>query len=426
MSTIATSIQDLYSIYQSYPLICIDSRKSVENSFFFAVGRKDDKGYHFGNRYAVQAIESGKASYAVINDKELKEQVVDDPRFLWVEDVEESLQMLASYHRSTIDAPILAVAGSNGKTTTKELLKSCFSRTKKIFTTPGNLNNHLGVPLSLLSIRDTYDLIVLEIGANHLGETRFLADMIKPDYGLVTNNGKDHIGEYGSVENIMKANKELFDHLAENNRVAFVNQSDSELVQMSTAVKQKIVYGSGSACSADVIQGAPLQITLNLHQTSIKMNTPLFGAFWLDCVLSVICISDYFGLPIEDIKNGLANYQPKALRSQWIRWNEWDIMLDCYNANPTSMSAFLDEIYAWNSYANPYLIIGEMKELGHFSEEEHRLIFNQIDLTFFEAVVLIGQSFKVYADLSSKISWFEKISDMPKDFLLNNQTKGAV
>ncbi len=419
-------IHELYRIYQSYPTICIDSRQSVTDSLFFAVGRKDQNGHHMGNRFAAAAISSGKAAFAIINDPGLKEEFSDDPRFILVKDVEQTLQILASYHRKHIDTPILAIAVSNGKTTTKELLSACFSKSKKVFTTRGNLNNHLGVPLSLLSIQKDYDLIILEIGANHLNETRFLADLIAPDYGLVTNNGKDHIGEYGSVENIVKANKELYDHLASTNKTAFVNQSNTELVHMASTVVHQIQYGLATSCQSTILDGTPLKIELDLYGATYEISTHLFGSFWIDSVLAVICIADHFGLSIDDIREGLMNYQPEALRSQWVTWEGYQVLLDCYNANPTSMSAFLTAIYESNSSSPKHLILGEMKELGTYTESEHEMLINQIDFTYFSKVFLIGFAFESYKSNHSKIQWLPNIDNFPFGSFLNSIEKGSI
>ena len=194
-------MEQLYSIFLKHPKVFIDTRNDISEGIFVAVGQKDVNGFHRGNQFAEDAINSSKASYAIINDIELKEKYKHDNRFILVEDGEKTLQDLARFHRHNLTMPVLAIAGSNGKTTFKELLDAVLSSKYKTFSTKGNLNNHLGVPLSILSIDNSYEFVILEIGANHLEETRFLAEMILPDYGIVTNCGKDHLGEYGSVEN---------------------------------------------------------------------------------------------------------------------------------------------------------------------------------------------------------------------------------
>lgn len=387
-------MEALYQLYIQYPLVFIDTRKELSNAIFIAVGQKDDRGAHRGNQFAELAIESGKAVYALINDKELKEKYKNDERYVLVEDGEKTLQDLARYHRTKLQCSVIAIAGSNGKTTIKELLYGVLSTQYKTFATKGNLNNHLGVPLSILSIDKSYEMAILEIGANHLEETRFLAEMIAPDYGLVTNCGKDHLGKYGSIENIITANKELYDVLATLHKTAFVCNNDDLLVNISSHVAQRVFYGKSTKITAEVLTTPFLKFRLSIEDAHWDIATHLFGQFWLDALLGAAAIGDYFSISGVAIKKTLEAYHPAALRSQLINWNGNKVLLDCYNANPSSMEAFLDEIQQNSLNETKVLVLGEMLELGNYSNEEHQQLIDRIDWEQYKSVLIFGTSFQ--------------------------------
>lgn len=417
-------METLYQHYLKHPFVFIDTRKEGSDGIFIAVGQKDARGVHRGNQFAELAINSGKAAYAIINDVALKAKHTTDERYILVEDGEKALQEFAKYHRKQLKCPILAIAGSNGKTTIKELLHRVLSKKYKTFSTQGNLNNHLGVPLSLLSIDNSYEMAILEIGANHLEETRFLAALIAPDYGLVTNCGKDHLGEYGSIENIIKANKELYDVLAESDKTAFVCKNDVLLVEMSEAVSKRIFYGQNASVRAKVVERPFLQFDLMIDQKTWKVSTHLFGVFWLDALLGAAAVGHHFGIEGQDIKHGIERYHPAALRSQLITWQDNKVLLDCYNANPSSMEVFLSEIQESNLTAAKILVLGEMLELGTYSQAEHQSLVDSIDLEQFEQVLLVGASFlEVQLPLSEKLAHF-RTRAAAKDFMLQ-QTYAA-
>ncbi|WP_264791724.1 UDP-N-acetylmuramoyl-tripeptide--D-alanyl-D-alanine ligase [Aureispira anguillae] len=398
----------LYQLYLDHPFVFIDTRKELLNGIFVAVGQKDERGAHRGNQFATFAIESGKAAYALINDVDLKEKYKEDDRYIFVEDGEKTLQDLAKYHRQQLTCPIIAIAGSNGKTTLKELLSRVLSSQYKTFATRGNLNNHLGVPLSLLSIDSSYEMAILEIGANHLEETRFLAEIIEPDYGLVTNCGKDHLGEYGSIENIIKANKELYDVLAEMDRTAFVCTNDSLLVDISAAITKRIFYGKTATVKAQILARPFLKFCLQIDDFETTVQTNLFGQFWLDALLGAAAVGHHFGIAGTTIKNALESYQPAALRSQLIEWNGNKVLLDCYNANPSSMEVFLAEIQASSLQASQILILGEMLELGAYSVAEHQQLIDRINWEAFKAVFLVGAAFlEVSFPPAKQLHYFE-------------------
>lgn len=416
-------MEALYQHYLKHPFVFIDTRKEGSNGIFVAVGQKNARGAHRGNQFAELAINSGKAAYAIINDAELKQKYAVDERYVLVEDGEKALQEFAKKHRKQLTCPILAIAGSNGKTTIKELLHRVLSHKYKTFSTQGNLNNHLGVPLSLLSIDNNYEMAILEIGANHLEETRFLAELIEPDYGLVTNCGKDHLGEYGSIENIIKANKELYDVLKEYDKPAFVCTNDDLLVQISEGLSNRIFYGQNSSVNAKVLSRPFLKFELSIDASKWTVQTNLFGTFWLDGLLGAAAVGEYFNIDGASIKKGLESYYPAALRSQLVTWKDNKVLLDCYNANPSSMEVFLAEIQQSNLKEAKVLVLGEMLELGEYSQNEHQKLVNEIDLKQFEAILLVGASFlDIDLPIAKNLQHFETRTAV-NDFILNQNYK---
>lgn len=386
-------LETLYAHFQQHPTVFIDTRQKVVGGIFVAVGQKDERGCHRGNAFAGKALASGQAAYALINDPDLKAQHAEDPRYILIEDGERALQQLAQQHLQALDCPIIAIAGSNGKTTFKELLHQILGKKYAIFSTQGNLNNHLGVPLSVLSLTSEHELAILELGANHLGETRFLAQLIQPDYGVVTNCGKDHLGEYGSVENIIKANKELYDVLAENNKTAFVHEDNPLLKTMSAAVQQRVFYGGQSDIKAEILETPFLKFRLQLGQQYWDIQSQLFGSFWIESLLGVAAVGHYFGIAGEDIQAAIEGYQPAALRSEQVAWQGHRVLLDCYNANPSSMKVFLQAIQESNLQGKKVLVLGEMAELGAYSPAEHQALWAQIDWSQYQMVYAFGAAF---------------------------------
>jgi len=401
-------IEQLYQIYLHYQHIIIDTRKVIKDSFFFAVGRKDERGVHRGCQFAAQALAAG-AAVVVINDPELKALHTNDERWFLVEDCESALQQLGRYHREQLDIPIIAIAGSNGKTTTKELLQLVLAQKYSCFATIGNLNNHLGVPLSLLQIETHHDMAILEVGANHLGETAYLCRLVQPTYGLVTNCGKDHLGEYGSFENVIEANKELYDYFEENGGLVFVNGRDEILMRTSEKVEQRICYGDDNNSVRADITGSPLlELNLWINDEAAAVKTALFGDFWRDALLAAAQIGHQFGIELFAIKKAIEAYRPEGLRSQMLHWQGHTLLLDCYNANPSSMEVFVRA--AQESPEMPkILILGEMLELGQYSEEEHQhLVEKLIRYERFDHVLLIGKEFlKIKLPLAPQLSHFE-------------------
>lgn len=383
----------IYQHYQQHPQVFIDTRLAIEQGIFVAVGQKDAQGCHRGNQFATQALESGQAAYAIINDPKLKAAHAEDARYLLVEDGEVALQALAKYHLERLNCTVFAIAGSNGKTTFKELLHRTLAHRYTVFSTKGNLNNHLGLPLSVLSLTPAHEIAILELGANHLGETRFLADLIQPEYGLVTNCGKDHLGEYGSVANIEQANKELYDVLQEGGGIAFINAEDRVLMRLSEAVEERLLYGKGQTVWAEVLEAPFLVVRLWLKDLAVDVKTHLFGYFWVETLLGVAAVGHRFGVAPEAIKTALESYQPAALRSEQRPWGSNRLLLDCYNANPSSMTVFLEAVQGGGIQGDKVLILGEMAELGVFAPAEHQALVDRIDWNQYRDVWLVGQPF---------------------------------
>ena len=365
-------LQELYQALQIAPNIRIDHRLVQQGDLFWALGQTDEQGQHRGNAFAPQALAQG-ASLAIVNNPELAQT---DPRYRYVPDGLQALQTLARYHRSQWQTPVIAIVGSNGKTTTRRLVESLLSTKLKVFATKGNLNNHIGLPLCLLQYRGDCDVLVLELGANHLGETQFLAELAQPDFGLITNCGKDHLGEYGSEQAIIQANTELYQVLAQNHKPAWVNAQDPILVQAAQILKQKYFY-QPSELHINHSQPLQLQWTDPQTQTQIQITTPFFGGFWRENIAHALAIARHFGISDQLSSQALQTHQPEALRSETRHWLHHQVILDCYNANPSSMQLFIQEA---KQIPNPHkiLVLGEMLELGPYEHSEHQNILDNL------------------------------------------------
>jgi len=375
-------IEEIYSIYKNHPVISTDNRKIEPSSIFIALkGEKFD-----GNAFAKSALDVG-AAYAIIDNKEF----YIDERTILVDNTLKTLQHLANYHRKKFNIPFIAIGGSNGKTTTKELVHAVLSTTYKTFATKGNLNNHIGVPLTLLSILMDTEMAIIEIGANHLQETYDLCKIAEPDYGIVTNNGKDHLEGFGSIENVIKANAELFNYLKEQKGVAFVNTNHSDLVNASKDIQQ-IRFGGNSAneFSFDVLNNNYASIKNN--KTGNTYTSQLFGNFNADNIAAACCIGEHFKVAEEKIKLAIENYVPGMNRSQILQKNNITFFVDCYNANPSSMKLAIESFYQ-TAGSPKAIVLGDMLELGEYSEVEHAAIINQVKSLTFDQIILVGKYF---------------------------------
>jgi UDP-N-acetylmuramoyl-tripeptide--D-alanyl-D-alanine ligase len=379
-------INDLYKLYLQYPSIKIDTRKIVKDDLFFAL-----KGPNFnGNHFAKQAIESG-AAYAII-DGEVDDK---DEKLVKTDNVLLTLQQLARHHREQFNIPFIAITGSNGKTTTKELVHQVLSSSYKTYTTEGNLNNHIGIPLTILKIKNDAEMAVIEMGANHQKEIEQYCSYTLPTHGLITNCGKAHLEGFGSEEGVRKGKGELFDHLKNNNGTAFVNADDEYIKAMSRGIKNCITYGSANADITGITTGISsfleVQITKGTNIELIK--THLVGQYNLLNLLAAVIIGRHFNIDNEKIKNALENYVPLNSRSQLIMQGTNTIILDAYNANPDSMKAAIDN-FAQMQGTNKILMLGSMMELGKESENEHEEIIKIIDGYKWSHVILVGNNFK--------------------------------
>lgn len=407
------TIQKLYSLYLLNPKISTDTRNIEKDSIFFAL-----RGANFnGNTFAEQALKLG-AAYVVVDEKEYQ----INERCILVKDVLTSLQDLAKHHRSQLSIPIIAITGSNGKTTSKELLNAVLSRKYKTLATKGNLNNHIGVPLTLLSITKDVEMAIIEMGANHQKEIEFLAKIAMPDFGLVCNVGKAHLEGMGGFEGVKKTKKELYDYIRDNNGVAFVNADDVNLIEMSNLVSKKEFFGphANARVSGRIIESNPLlsvEVKLKSDNTARTINTKLVGDYNLNNVLAALCIGDYFEVSIDEMIKGIEAYEPSNNRSQAMSVGSNKVIMDAYNANPSSMSAAINN-FSHIISDEKLLILGDMFELGEESLKEHELIIDLVHQLNFKNVIFVGKDFS--ACKKYEYQFFES-TELAKEFLSSNK-----
>ena len=387
-----TNIEEIYSAFKQHPLICHDSRKIEKGCIYWAI-----KGERFdGNTFAAEAFEKG-ALYAVVDNPEFK---INEKCFL-VEDSLAALQELAKHHRQELKIPVIAITGSNGKTTTKELMARVLAKKYKTFATPGNFNNHIGLPLSILQITPGYGVAVIELGANHQGENAFLCEICQPDCGIITNIGKDHLEGFGGMEGVEKANLELFDYLKAHDGMGFVNVDDERILK-NVGDLWPFFYGLHQEeeanvleMSAEVISRFPLlevELYDNVTTKTINIKSHLFGAFHTYNILAAASAGKYFGVSMEDIADAIESYIPANNRSQLVQRESNVFIMDAYNANPSSMQGGIEDFTDY-PVDRKVLILGDMFELGPDSEKEHKAIYDMIDKSAFDAVVLVGKEF---------------------------------
>ncbi len=382
-------ISALYEIYKKHPVVTTDSRVCPHDSIFFAL-----KGERFnGNQFAENAIEKGCA-YAVVDEWENNKP--ENPRIVVVENVLETLQKLANFHRKKLKITIVGITGTNGKTTTKELIATILSREFKVAFTQGNLNNHIGVPLTLLAINKSHEIGVIEMGANHPGEIRELCEIAEPNIGLITNIGKAHIEGFGSLENVIRTKCELYDFIREHDGKVFVNKDNPTLSEKSEGM-DRILYGRddpGLFVSGTLSAETPfLHFDWNFFEHPHRVKTHLVGEYNLDNALAAAAIGKYFGINAELISSALEAYEPKNNRSQFERTEHNDLIIDAYNANPTSMKAMLEFFSKIKSDLPKAVILGEMKELGPIANREHRKMLEYLREQSFDKIYLVGSVF---------------------------------
>lgn len=392
-----SDISQLYEKYLQGTGVQTDSRKVQAGNLFFAL-----KGSHFnGNEFALKALEQG-ASYAVVDDWSLSKE---SDRFIYAEDGLECLQQLARYHRLKFNIPFIAVTGSNGKTTTKELLAAVLSQKYKVGATRGNFNNHIGVPLTILEMAPDTEIALIEMGANHQKEIEFYCQIALPNYGLITNCGKAHLEGFGGVEGVRKGKGELYDFLRKWKGGIFRNTDYDYLTEMAHDIPEQITYGRSNAqiIGKALHQSHFLSVAILTHGLECQINSQLTGDYNLPNLLAAVCVGDYFGVPIEDIKAALEAYRPDNSRSQWVEKGNNKIILDAYNANPSSMRVAIQNMAQLDG-DNKWLLLGGMKELGVGSEAEHQGIIDFAQDLGFQHLLLCGPEFE---HLEHQGQWFK-------------------
>jgi len=399
-------IEELYKLYSKTYLVDTDSRKIRKGSIYFAL-----KGENFnGNKFAIEAINKG-ASYAVIDEVEFNTH----KNTILVKNTLETLQQLANFNRKLLNIPIISLTGSNGKTTTKELINSVLSKKFNTTATIGNLNNHIGVPLTLLSMIPKTEIGIVEMGANHLKEIEFLCDIAEPNYGYITNFGKAHLEGFGSVEGIIKGKSELYTFLRKTNGIAFVNEDDETQIKQSTGIKT-ISFNKNSI---QFIEANPF-VKIKFKNSIIE--SQLIGKYNYNNIAAAITIGNYFKVAENQIKNAIENYVPTNNRSQIIKKGTTKIILDAYNANPSSMQAALENFNQLKA-PNKIVFLGDMFELGNDSNKEHQYIADLATSYNFKKVYLIGKAFSTTSVKNAfKYNNFEDFKTSNINLKINNTT----
>lgn len=379
-------INDLYTLYKQYPTITTDSRKCVPGSIFFAL-----KGENFnGNQFATQALKEG-CSYAIVDEADY---VTDDKRIILVDNCLSTLQALAHYHRKILGLPIIGITGTNGKTTTKELTAACLAQKFNVLATEGNLNNHIGVPLTLLKLTSSHEIAIIEMGASHPGDIKELVEITEPNYGIITNVGKAHLQGFGSFEGVLQTKCEMYDFIRTHKGHIFIQHENLYLQPQSNGIG-KTEYGISENLfiSGSIIDCSPfLFFEMKHNNISIKIQTQLIGSYNLTNALAAAAIAVYFGVKPNKIKDAIETYIPQNKRSQLQKTKYNTLIIDAYNANPTSMGAALDNFVQIKAN-HKAVILGNMGELGIESENEHRKIIGRLQEANFDKVLLSGNEF---------------------------------
>lgn len=374
-------IEELYQLFLESKGIATDTRSIRTNQIFFAL-----KGENFnGNTFAWQAIKKG-ASFAIIDE----EEYAQGERYIVVRDVLKALQDLATHHRKTLGLPILAITGSNGKTTSKELIHAVLRKKFNTLATSGNLNNHIGVPLTLLSLTPETEFGIIEMGANHQGEIRMLCEIALPDYGYITNFGKAHLEGFGSVEGVVKAKSELYEHIKSRGKHIFLN-ADDEIQRKNLSYPHNFSFGEHPEADVRIKYGntgdtATIRFNGEIYQSSLTGNYNAVN------IAAAVCIGMFFEVPQENIKKAILDYSPQNNRSQLLKIGNYTLLMDAYNANPTSMKAAL-ESFSGSPAPHKAVILGDMFELGKDAATEHQEIANYLETSGFDQVFLTGENF---------------------------------
>jgi UDP-N-acetylmuramoyl-tripeptide--D-alanyl-D-alanine ligase len=405
-----SSIEKIYNLFKScHQVISTDTRKIKSGSIFFAL-----KGENFNaNEFAEEALKKG-CEYAIIDD----ENYYIDERTILVIDVLDCLQELAKHHRKKLKFPIIGITGSNAKTTHKELINAVLQKKYNTYATKGNLNNHIGVPLSILELSENHEIAIIEMGANHQGEIALLSSISDPDYGIITNIGKAHLEGFGGVEGIKKGKGELYNHLLSKKGKIFINGDDCALAELAKGLEQ-IPYG----IQKDYFIHGKLNETTD--QVSFQWNTKgnsidnkqiiqtnMYGRYNFINMLCAVCVGYYFGIDEKNINDALIEYIPEMNRSQTKQTKSNTLILDAYNANPSSMKLAIDNFNQSKINQNKIVIIGDMFELGDYAESEHLQILEQLSICKFNETYLIGNEFYKQKELYKSFHFLKKTDDL--------------
>ncbi|MFD2246410.1 UDP-N-acetylmuramoyl-tripeptide--D-alanyl-D-alanine ligase [Pontibacter ruber] len=389
------SIEFLYQKYQECRHVSTDSRASQDQSLFFALNGPNFK----GAKFAQQALAQG-AKYAVVDDPSM----ASDNCFV-VEDTLQALQDLARHHRRQLSIPVIGITGSNGKTTTKELIYAVLSQKFNTLYTQGNLNNHIGVPLTLLRIKPEHEMAIIEMGANHIGEIELLSSIAMPTHGMITNIGKAHLEGFGSLEGVARGKSELYVHLLEHGGTVFVNTGNDHLMRMSRRIENKVTYPApGDYYHSELLEASPYVVYRD--EEGNLVHTQLMGSYNYENMAAAACIGKFFGVPLEKANQAIANYSPVNNRSQVLQKDSNTIILDAYNANPTSMAAAVRNFGSMKA-PRKVVILGDMFEMGSESAAEHKLLGETVATQPFDTVLLCGKDMQYAAEVNSNFLYFE-------------------
>lgn len=407
-------IEQLHSLFLTCNAACTDTRKIQKNDIFFAL-----KGDNFnGNTYAKKALKLG-AKYVIID--EIEYQISE--KTILVDNVLKTLQELASYHRTFLNIPVIGLTGSNGKTTTKELINAVLSQEYKTTATIGNLNNHIGVPLTLLSMDKNTQIGIVEMGANHQKEIEFLCDIAKPDYGYITNFGKAHLEGFGGIKGVIKGKSELYDYLLENNKLVFVNSNDTVQIE-KTKHMNRFSFGNNieeTNVSVNFIKAQPF---VTCSYNTIEIQTQLIGDYNFNNIAAAVTIGHYFKVDDTAIKTAIENYIPTNNRSQIIEKEANKIILDAYNANPTSMQAALLNFEKQSGHK--VAILGDMFELGHEAKIEHQNIADLAISLNIDQIIFVGENFYQSKLSNRKSTKYNSFSDFESGYDLSKLKNSVI
>lgn len=389
------TVQTIHDLFLKCTKVSIDTRRIEHDTFFVAL-----KGERFdANTFAKEALQKG-ARYVVIDNP----SYYIDERTILVEDSLKTLQDLAQYHRDYLKLPIVALTGSNGKTTTKELINVVLSKKYTVKATVGNLNNHIGVPLTLLSFTQATEIGIVEMGANHQKEIEFLCAIAKPDYGYITNFGKAHLEGFGGVEGVIKGKSEMYAYLDSHHKMAFVNLDDPIQVSKTTALK-RFTFGQKSVAADLTIENCSANPFVTVYSKGVAVNSHLIGLYNAHNVNAAVAIGSHFGVPLDSIKEAIESYIPENNRSQLLQQGSNQIILDAYNANPSSMRVALENFVQLDK-PNKAIIIGDMYELGDESLVEHRGIVDYLTENASFPCYFVGKDFYANAVKKSNYHFF--------------------